>query len=107
MPASIEFVEWIVKIALTDEAVSTDELVSMMKKNQLTSESLLNFINDNSFWSVNQPDDFFKVSSQDEKYIIDFKNPNRKHELNSVREKAREAIYTRFYSGHRFNEWII
>ncbi len=79
----------------------------MMKKNQLTSEDLLNYINDNTFWTVHQPDPSYTLSAQDEKYFLDFKNPQRKEAINTERDKLREAIYSRFYTGHRFNEWII
>ena len=100
-------VEWIVKTALLDDAVPSEELVALMKENGLTSTHLLNYIDEDAFWPIHVPDESFKISSQDEKYILDFKNPVRKQEVTFTRNKAKAAVHSRFYSGHRFNEWDI
>ena len=107
MPAPTAPIEWIVKTALMDETIPTDELVTRMQKHQLTSHHLLSYIDDDTFWPIYVPDSSLKIAPQDQKYIIDFKNPGKKQALNALRQQARDAVYARFYTGHKFNEWMI
>jgi hypothetical protein len=101
-----EQVAWIVKTALMDETIPSDQLIKLMKENGITSTHLLNYIDEDAFWPLHQTDTS-KISTKDEKYIINFKNPEAKRGLNALREKAREAVHQRFYTGHKFGEWDI
>ncbi len=107
MPADAAQVEWIVKTALLDESISTDSLVALMKKNNITSVHLMNYINDDGFWPVNTPDSTFKVPEKDEKYILNFSSPADRQSNRMKRDRARAAVERRFYTGHKFNEWLI
>ena len=90
-----------------DETILTGELIDRMRKNQISSDHLLQYIDDDTFWLIYSSDSSLEIAPHDQKYMIDFKNPGKKQALNALRQQARDAVYARFYSGHKFNEWVI
>lgn len=106
MPADVKIVEMIVR-KTTDLSVSTAELLVMMKAHHITSVHLMNYIDDDQYWPVHKPDTNFKVAAKDEKYILNFSNPQNRSAVKNIREKLREAVHSRFYTGHKFGEWMI
>lgn len=107
MTTRIQQIEWIVKTALTDDSIPSDRLIQVMKDKEISSGDLLDYINNDGFWPMYDVSVSSMISSHDEKYIIDFKNPGRKQAIHALREKAREAVHYRFYSGRKFSEWEV
>lgn len=97
------FVEWIVKTALQNETITTNQLIAHMQQHHVTSGHLLQYIDDDRHWYKHD----HAVKVQDEKYVLDI-GPVRKKNIDHVtRESARTAVYNRFYTGHKFGEWLI
>jgi hypothetical protein len=76
MLQGLPLIEWLVKTAITDESVSTDYIINLMKKNNITSMHLINYVNEDSFWTSHKSDTV--IPPKDEKYILNLKNPNDK-----------------------------
>jgi hypothetical protein len=105
MAEGIQLIEWLVKTAIADESISTDYIVSLMRKNNITSTHLVNYVNEDSFWPLHEAD--ASIPAKDEKYILNLSNPPERRALKVKRERILEAIEGRFYTGHKFNEWVI
>ncbi|RAW02542.1 hypothetical protein [Pseudochryseolinea flava] len=105
MLQGIQLIEWIVKTAIMDESISTAHLVSTMKQNGITSTQLMNYVREDSFWPLYKSD--AAIPEKDEKYILNLRTPQERNALKAKREMILDAIERRFYTGHKFNEWMI
>jgi hypothetical protein len=105
MIEGIQLMEWLVKTAIADESISTDHIVSLMRKNNITSTHLVNYVNEDRFWPLHEAD--ANIPAKDEKYVLNLTNPQEKRALKEKRERLLEAIESRFYTGHKFNEWLV
>jgi hypothetical protein len=107
MPANAEKVAWIVRTALLDETFTSEELIQLMQQHGISSAHLLIYINDDDFWPNFKLEEGFTVPERDEQFILNFGDPHVKLDNRLFRQKAREMVTQRFYTGHRFSEWLI